>query len=411
MSRVAGLPLLDRLILSLWRAGVAHVKVLMPARARHCLARHLSRLARRGGGVEIVSGWEALAESHDHPWVVLSADTLPAPDFLARFLAQPLEPGHAAVAVTAPPPPGEGVARGGLLPCPGLARFSPGAWRGFGARLREAGVSRPLKETEIRAPLCSYLDDLERERQLLRVAAEPGELLRVSRREEVKEAAEGLVAALPGSPWGEGFLEYSLNRRLARRLLLRLATAPVTPNQITALDLSLGLVAVLLFLTGNYWLTVLGAALLPLVVVLDMLDGMLARLTFRETRLGRLLDLYGDTFLNLLIFLALAVGRYQATGQRIYLLLLIPLAAGYLWCWWLTDPLWGRWGAARPRQRPEKPPSSPGRVVRELASRDFVYLILLGALLDRLEWFVVGVALGTHLFALAFVIGKKTRSA
>ncbi len=427
LAMVAGLPLLDRLILTVWRAGVPRVTLLARPKVRHCLERHLAPLSRRGGGsLDVVSRLEALESYPEHPWLVLSADTLPAPAWLQRFVETPLESGSAALALAPAagelPAPDRGTAAdcwtalGALGPETGprrpgaLALVSAAAWQGWWEWRRGEGAAAARAASTPEAALFGYLAHLRQQGRLVPVAAEPMALSLISRREDLKDAANRLVISLTGSPWDEGFLEYSLNRRLARRLLLHLATAPITPNQITLLDLSLGLLAVLLFLTGTYWGSLAGALLLPLVMVLDCLDGMLARLTFRETRLGLMLDLYGDTVLNLLVFLALSVGRYRATGQGFYLVLLLPLATGYLWCWRLTDPLWDRPRPAAPPLGPgDRPRALAGQVVNEIASRDFVYLILLFAVLDRLEWFVAAVALGTHLFALALTWLSRRR--
>lgn len=413
LSMVAGLPLIDRLILTVWRAGVPHVSLLTRPKVKHCLKLHLSRLARRGGGsLAVLSEWQTAEDSEEHAWLVLTADTLPSPAWLARFLEAPPEPGKAVLAVTGAPVAGKDCPQAGPLadgrPV-GLALFSAVAWQDFRRWRQDSETGAELAGAGAEASLFCYLARLDRQHRLVSVAADPPAVSLISRREDLKEAADRLVTSLTGSPWGEGFLEYSVNRRLARRLLLRLATAPISPNQVTALDLSLGLLAVLLFLTGSYWASLLGALLLPVVMILDSLDGMLARLTFRETRVGLMLDLYGDTALNLLVFCALAVGRHQATGQGVYLFLLLPIVTGYLWCWRLTDPLWDRPGPAAPPLGPgAQPRPYASRVVNEIASRDFVYLILLFAVLDRLEWFVVALALGTHLFALTLTWLKRS---
>jgi phosphatidylglycerophosphate synthase len=398
LGSVAGLPLLDRLILSCWRAGVQEVTVLAPEQSQPCLRRRLTRLCRRrGGAARAASSLIGLEAAESRPWLVLSADTLPSPALLARVLLQPLAPGQIAVAAPEPPSP----------PLAKLTRFSAAAWEDFRQWRQGLGPDPGSRLADVPALVSDYLEYVAQQDRVVPVASDPFDLSLVARPEDLKAAAQRLVASLPGSPWGEGIMEFSLNRRLARLLLLRLATAPVTPNQITLLNLSLGLAAAGLLLTGAYWLTLLGALLLPVVMVLDALDGMLARLTFRETRLGQFLDLYGDTFLNLLIFCSLAVGRYQATGRERYLVLLIPIVTGYLWCWRLTDPLWGQ--PRPPAPPPPRPVPGPAghRLVKELSSRDFVYLILLAALWDCLEWFVLGVALGTHLFALTLTWWRR----
>jgi hypothetical protein len=405
-------PHLERLVLSCWQVGISRVYLLAPPRLQPVLEVSVARLGRRQGGtVELAWDWAALENPRPGSWLVLTAEQVPSPALLARLARQPLAPGEAAVVCTDDPAwPGDApphlpalTARleGSGLPgwrAVGLAHLSPEAWQEWHRWRRDTQRPRKCRPSPA-ALLEAGLRHLEDNRRLVAVAAEPFSLTRLGRPEDPELASRRLAADLRGSPWGEGWLESSLNRRLARALLPRVATWPLLPTQITLVHLALGLLAALLFVEGTYLSTVAGALLLPLVVVLDCLDGLLARLTFRETRLGQFLDLYGDTLLNLVIFLSIAAGLYRVRGQVLYLVLLLPLATGYGLCWWLTDPL-----QLRLRRLSAPALAVPGPVVTELVSRDFVYLILFFALFGRLDWFVIGVALGSHL--VAFIISS-----
>lgn len=406
LLEVAGLPHLERLVLSCWQAGVPQVYLLAPAGLQPVVNLSLARLRRRQAGeMELAHDWAAVESQPPSSWLVLTTDSVPSPALVARLARQPVAPGEAVVVCTDDPawpldaPPHLPALTARLeehgLPgwrAVGLAHLSPEAWEEWHRWRRETQKPRKCQPNPA-ILLEAGLRRLEGSGRLVAVAAEPFALTYLGRPEDTEVAARRLAAGLSGSPWGEGWLESSLNRRLARALLPTVAAWPVRPTQITLLHLALGLLAALLFLEGTYLSTVAGALLLPLVVVLDSLDGLLARLTFRQTRLGRFLDLYGDTLLNLVIFLSIAAGLYRVAGQPLYLVLIIPLTTGYGWCWWLTDP-------HRPRLRPLNSPAlSPTTIVTEMTSRDFVYLILVFALLGRLDWFIVGVAAGSHLFA------------
>lgn len=411
LLEVAGRPHLERLVLSCWQAGVSQVYLLAPPGLQPVVNLSLARLRRRqGGSVELAPDWAAVEGLPPSSWLVLTANSVPSPALVARLARHPVAPGEAAVVCTDDPawpadaPPHLPALTARLeehgLPgwrATGLTQLSPEAWEEWHRWRRDTQKPRKCQPNPA-ALLEAGLRHLEKSERLVAIAAEPFSLTYLGRPQDTEVAARRLAAGLSGSPWREGWLEASLNRRLARALLPMVATWPVRPTQITLLHLTLGLLAASLFLQGPYLSAVAGALLLPLVVVLDCLDGLLARLTFRQSRLGEFLDLYGDTLLNLIIFLSISAGLYRTSGNPLYLALLVPLASGYGWCWWLTDPhLW--------QVRKLKAPGLPAAarpVVSEVTSRDFVYLILVFALLGRLDWFIVGVAAGSHLFAFLY---------
>lgn len=419
LLKVAGVPHLERLVLSCWQAGIPQVFLLAPPGLKPVLEQSLTRLRRRqAGSVELIPDWTAVDNQPPCSWLVLTADSVPSPGLLARLARHPLAPGEAAVVCTddlswpaeAPPQLPDLSARLEESGLPGwravgLALFSRQAWQAWHQWRRDNHKPRRCRPNPALL-LEAGLKYLEKRGRLVAVGAEPFSLTYLARPEDTVEAGRRLAAGLSGSPYGEGWLESSLNRRLAWALLPLVARLPVLPTQITFLNLTLGLAAALLFLEGTYWSGVLGALLLPLVVVLDCLDGLLARLTYRETRLGRFLDFYGDTLLNLVIFLSISAGLYRMSGQVFYLGLLLILTTGYAWCWWLTDP---HLQHLRKLRGPAFPAATP--VVTEVTSRDYVYLLLLFALMGRLDWFILAVAAGSHFFAILYLLFLSERKA
>ncbi len=95
-------------------------------------------------------------------------------------------------------------------------------------------------------------------------------------------------------------------RPLTDALVGVLGRAGVDPQAIVLTHAALGLVAALLVALGpSSWTW--AAVLLQLKMLLDNLDGGVARATGRVTRMGRYLDSVLDTVVNLLLFAALAV--------------------------------------------------------------------------------------------------------
>jgi phosphatidylglycerophosphate synthase len=94
---------------------------------------------------------------------------------------------------------------------------------------------------------------------------------------------------------------------LARRLVRRIAPTPVMPNQVTAAHTLLGLAAAACLLHGSGG-AVLGAGLCwELHLVLDCVDGELARVRGTTSDRGRFLDILGDTIAYVALAAAMAV--------------------------------------------------------------------------------------------------------
>jgi phosphatidylglycerophosphate synthase len=433
-SRIAGLPLLYRLIYSCWRSGVNRVSIMAPREARADLESHLDRIyTRKGGAVQLISDWQDLwnhtqGDQGDGPMLVLVADLLPLPTFMAEFAHFPVPAGSLALAVTGPPGSGEVCAFRERHPAylatrqdrlitslgfyappgnccaMGLVAFSKAAWEDW--RLWQGRQSGTDSGTSPETWLYPYLAEQAREKKIVAVESPPLGVSLVSGSQDLRQVGFRLITATAGSPWGEGYFEGSLNRELARKILWRISEWPVTPNYITASNYLLGLAAIAGFLNGTYWGCLAGALFLPLIMVLDCLDGLLARVIFRETWEGVLLDLYSDRVQDVLILCGISIGQYRATGRPLFLALLLPLILGYAWCWRETNPIRGKSrekveDLLRTRSRKKQPPGE--RVLTEAASRDFFYLILLFALFNHLDWFILATGIGTGLFALVLL--------
>lgn len=94
---------------------------------------------------------------------------------------------------------------------------------------------------------------------------------------------------------------------------------PVTPNQVSIGAALLGLLGAASIATGHYALMVWGFFLAHVQSVLDGCDGELARVRLQQSALGEWLDSLIDDALNILIFAALGVGFFRATGEPLYL--------------------------------------------------------------------------------------------
>ncbi|MGD0238107.1 MAG: CDP-alcohol phosphatidyltransferase family protein [Syntrophorhabdales bacterium] len=211
--------------------------------------------------------------------------------------------------------------------------------------------------------------------------------------EPVRAAEDRLVAALPSATVDrDGFMARHLDRHLSRRVSPMLARTLVTPNGVTLFNVAVGLGAAFLLLRGGYWSQLIGTVLFLLCVVLDGVDGEVARLKLQETAFGHYLDIVTDNIVHLAIFIGLAVGLYRQTGDRLYLQLLWFLLGGFGFC---AAAIYKVSSAG-----PDRPRSTVvDRLTGLLGNRDFAYLLVALAIIGRLNWFLVGAAAGSYVFA------------
>lgn len=128
---------------------------------------------------------------------------------------------------------------------------------------------------------------------------------------------------------GDGLVARHFNRYVSLFITGRIvAVLPhITPNQVTAASVLVGVTAsVVLALKGTAGLA-LGASILVLQEILDGVDGELARLTWRSTRLGELLDTGGDVLVLLAFSGVLCVTVHQNGAHVTALAGFVGLAA------------------------------------------------------------------------------------
>jgi phosphatidylglycerophosphate synthase len=136
-------------------------------------------------------------------------------------------------------------------------------------------------------------------------------------------AAERFLVAHSGKPTDGIYSKF--NRLLCRPAVRLLAHTPVTPNMVTTGGLIVAIVAALLFARGFYAAYVGGALLFFLSGLFDDADGMLARITFRESVFGTWFEGLVDETTYLLVFSGITAGLYRerGSGELIYGYLLI----------------------------------------------------------------------------------------
>ncbi len=220
----------------------------------------------------------------------------------------------------------------------------------------------------------------------------------------VRIAESSLVAALAASTAGtDGFMARHFDRRLSRFISRRVARTPLTPNAVTLFNVALGFAGAFLFSQSGYWAHVAGSIIFLLCVILDGVDGEVARLKLQETVFGRYLDIITDNIVHVALFVGIGLGVARQTGDERYLYVLGVLLGGFAFCAIAVGRAF-RAGASGIRSE------TLDKLTGLLANRDFAYLLVLFALLDGLEWFLICTAAGTYLFAAAVFFLDLRRS-
>jgi phosphatidylglycerophosphate synthase len=220
------------------------------------------------------------------------------------------------------------------------------------------------------------------------------------------ETVSWLMAAGPKSQ--DGFMARHFDRHISLSVSRRLLDTSVTPNLMTVFSTLLGLLGASLFLGSSRAWYVPGALLVWLHSVLDGCDGELARVRFQESAFGSDLDFWGDNVVHLALFSALGWGFWR-TGNGVHTLVLAAVAdLGVI------ASAWTAWQHRRKRRAASAVPvaeagvtdetsgtgfeSRLARLENSLAQRDFIYLLVVLALVDCVYEFLWAAAIGGLLY-------------
>ena len=95
----------------------------------------------------------------------------------------------------------------------------------------------------------------------------------------------------------------------------------ITPNQITTFWVILQIFASLMMVVGHYWFSVAGILIYTFAMLLDYVDGQIARIKKISTYKGIFLEEMGVYFGNPIFFLCLGIGTARAFSDYRYFLL------------------------------------------------------------------------------------------
>lgn len=212
-----------------------------------------------------------------------------------------------------------------------------------------------------------------------------------------REALDWLLRSLIKDT--EGFMSRHVERRVSLALTRRLVATGITPNAMTLVSLTIGLLGAPFFLSPEPLHQLVGSLLFLTHSVLDGCDGELARLKFQESPIGARLDFWGDNLVHVAVFGCMAGGWSTAAGSLWPLLLGAAAITGTAASAYLVAHRDGGGAVAGPT----------GRLADAIANRDFIYLVLVLACFGKAQWFLVPVALGTPIFMMLVRWGARRR--
>jgi CDP-alcohol phosphatidyltransferase-like enzyme len=121
---------------------------------------------------------------------------------------------------------------------------------------------------------------------------------------------------------------FPLVRHLSYRLTPVLLKTSITPNQVTAISLTFGLLCALCFISGNYIAGIIGSLLLTASYTFDNCDGEIARIKEMSSEFGAKFDDIVDWLVDASFFAALGYGTSQVMNQPFWFWLGCAAAAG-----------------------------------------------------------------------------------
>ncbi len=125
---------------------------------------------------------------------------------------------------------------------------------------------------------------------------------------QIQVMSDSRIRALQANRVDDGFYSTFIVRKLSKPLSVLAIKLRMSPNLITVISFIVGIAAAASFAQGARWALILGALLLQLSLILDCVDGEVARATHRFSVIGAWLDASTDRVKEYAAYAGLAAG-------------------------------------------------------------------------------------------------------
>jgi 1L-myo-inositol 1-phosphate cytidylyltransferase / CDP-L-myo-inositol myo-inositolphosphotransferase len=196
-----------------------------------------------------------------------------------------------------------------------------------------------------------------------------------------------------------------LSRPFSQKMTRLFLNTKITPNQITLFSFGMGLGSAICFAGGTYPMNVFGSLLLLFSTWVDGADGEIARLKFMESELGGKLDIICDNIVHFFVFGAIGWGVSKTTGNETYLYLGGLAAFASLASFILLGAIILKKNTGAISPAPDAEPS----IAEKLANRDFIHFLMLMALIDQAQIFIIIAAIGATVFTFYMIYLRLTQ--
>lgn len=370
---VAGVPLLRRIVMAASRAGSYEIVVVdtgWPGLARLLTGTRATLLSP--AKLTDLPARDRTQAGHPHSSriLVLAGNLLPHPSLLTHLAEMPLE------------------AETMHLPTSGIATVETSDPKALLSMIGHASDD------------LSLFSALERTYQRAGALIDGARCVRVSTRADLRNAERWLLRGLIKDT--EGFMSKHVERKISLAVTRRLVRTDITPNQMTAVSVAIGVLGALFFLSSTAAYQLAGALLFLLHSILDGCDGEIARLKYLESRLGGILDFWGDNVVHSAVFVCIGLGWQMAINAPFPLALAAAavigtlLSAGFVYRQTMRNKV--AEGPLFTSITASEAPSRLSTLADALARRDFIYLVVILSALGKARWFLVLAAIGAPLF-------------
>jgi phosphatidylglycerophosphate synthase len=117
------------------------------------------------------------------------------------------------------------------------------------------------------------------------------------------------------------FYMWAVMRKISVYVTWLFTMTPMTPNQVTILSMAFGIAGACFFLSSNPMMWVFGWIVLQINLLLDQVDGELARYKNKQTMFGYMLDEINHPITNIAVFSAMTIGIYTLVNSQAFLIL------------------------------------------------------------------------------------------